>query len=327
MADEAHPSTTLPVSHCQIDHRSSAPPTQADRDGVDGVQELDGVHEDLRSEAKCTRATFLGEADWHSPRGQSPSQRDAAGLAGSLPGQNSCNCRSRSAAAKDWQGSARRVGAIFLPDLFCELVLDERDPKLPFAVVDGPKEARRGEEAELGNVILAASDVARRFGVRAGQTVVEARSLVASLAIRGLTGATIQKALGRVAEVALAFGTTASIHPCHPSLPLDAVFIDLTGTTHLRGGEEATLLELGSRVRALGHRVRLAIADGPNLARAVAAFGPSTETIVPPGKGGEAMKELPIEPLPLSRDHIARLHRLTPSRVGDGVPPAPPHAA
>ena len=39
---------------CQIDHRSDHKATQPDRDGVDGVQALDGVHGDLRSEAKCT---------------------------------------------------------------------------------------------------------------------------------------------------------------------------------------------------------------------------------------------------------------------------------
>jgi hypothetical protein len=39
-------------------------------------------------------------------RDRSCPHHDAAGLAGSLPGQNSCKCRSRSAAAKDWRRSA-----------------------------------------------------------------------------------------------------------------------------------------------------------------------------------------------------------------------------
>jgi hypothetical protein len=47
--------TILPVSRYQIDHRGSHTTTQpSDRDGVDGVHEVDGVHGDLRSEAKCT---------------------------------------------------------------------------------------------------------------------------------------------------------------------------------------------------------------------------------------------------------------------------------
>ena len=247
----------------------------------------------------------------------------------------------------------RRVGALFLPDLFCELVSvvgaassrcgtpegvehpegwdfpgsslvrdfaaasEGQDKKAPFAVVMVQKEEKRGEEAELANVISAANEAARRFGVRAGQTVVEARSLVASLSVRGLTQKTVHKALGRVAEVALGFGTTASIELGHASCPTDTVWVDLTGTAHLRGGEEATLLELASRVRELGHRVRAAIADGPNLARAAAAFAVTTETIVLPGRAEDMMKGLPLEALPLSRDCIVWLHRLGLFTVGD----------
>ena len=64
--------TAASVSRCQIDHRSSHTPTQApDRDGVDGVQELDGVHGDLRSEAKCTgEMAFQREPARRAPRGR-----------------------------------------------------------------------------------------------------------------------------------------------------------------------------------------------------------------------------------------------------------------
>jgi protein ImuB len=204
-----------------------------------------------------------------------------------------------------------------LPDLFSELVEEEQDKKVPFAVALCEKEAARGEEAELSNVLSAANEAARRFGVRAGQTVVEARSLVASLAVHGMTMTKVRRALGRVAEVLLAFGTTASIDPGDPLLPFDTAWIDLTGTAHLRGGEEAVLLEMTSRVRELGHRVRAAIADGPGLARAVAAFGASPETIVPPGGAAETMKALPLEALPLSQGHVVWLHRLGLFTVGD----------
>src|SRR5260221_3655729 len=134
----------------------------------------------------------------------------------------------------------RRIGALVLPDLFCELVSDGHDAKAPFAVVEIQKEENRLEEAVYGNVLCAASNAAYRLGVRAGQTVVEARSIVASLAICGLTPRAIRQALGRVAEVLLAFGPTASIDSGHASYPLDTVWIDLTRAAHLRGGEAAT---------------------------------------------------------------------------------------
>jgi protein ImuB len=218
----------------------------------------------------------------------------------------------------------RRIGAVHLPDLLCELVADGQDPKSPFAVAFCQKEAERGKEAELSHVLSAANEAARRFGVRAGQTVVEARSLVASLVVHGITTAKVRRALGRVAEVLLAFGTTASIDPGFPFLPHDTVWIDLTGTAHLRGGEEAALLEMTARVRELGHRVRAAIADGPHLGRAVAAFATSPETIVPAGGAADTMETLPLEALPLSPAHLSWLHRLGLFTVGDVT--ALPHA-
>jgi protein ImuB len=220
--------------------------------------------------------------------------------------------------------AVRRVGALYLPDLFCELVSEGRDPKSPFAVAFVEKEASRGQEAELSNVLSAVNEAARHCGVRAGQTVVEARSLVAGLPVLGLGKGAVRKALGRVAEVALGFGTASSIDAGDPSAPLDTVWIDLTGTAHLRGGEEATLLELVSRVRELGHRVRAAIAGGPNLARAAAAYGSSTETIVPPGAEKSLMHGLPIDALPLELERVVWLRRLGLFSVGDLM--ALPHA-
>jgi len=119
------------------------------------------------------------------------------------------------------------------------------------------------------------------------------------------------------------FGTTASIDPGHACFSPDTVWIDLTGTAHLRGGEEAALLEMATRVRELGHRARAAIADGPHLGRAVAVFASSSETIVPAGGAEKAMRALPLDALPLPRERIVWLHRLGLFTVGDVV--ALPH--
>ncbi|MET0593622.1 MAG: DNA polymerase Y family protein, partial [Polyangiaceae bacterium] len=218
----------------------------------------------------------------------------------------------------------RRVGAIVLTHLACELVAQERDPKeLPLAVVHAQADPRSGEEAELGNVLVAVSDSAHKFGVRVGQTVAEARSRIAGLVVRGLTDRVLRGALGRIAEIALFFGPTVAIETGDPDAPLDTVWVDLTSTTHLWGGEEAALFELASRVRELGHRVRAAIADGPRLARAASLFGTSPEVVVAPQKGKATMREFPLEALPISRDRIVWLHRLGLWTVGDlsSLPP------
>ena len=94
------------------------------------------------------------------------------------------------------------------------------------------------------------------------------------------------------------------------SAPLDTVWIDLTSSAHLFGGEEATMTELAARARELGHRVRVALADGPRLAKSVATFGVNAETIVPASRGKESLRDFPLVTLPLSRERVVWLNRL-----------------
>ncbi|WP_437946017.1 DNA polymerase Y family protein [Sorangium sp. So ce296] len=263
--------------------------------------------------------------------------------------------------------AARRIVAIVLPQLACELV-KQRGPvspsgKAPLAVIIGGEEERRAalaarserEPAAPVAVIDVVDDEARRYGVRPGQKVVEAAALVAHLAIHRVTFAEIDAALGRVAEVALGLGATAAIQlgeqgaPTRAGAragasrasrpgeraattarspwgdgPYDTVWLDITGASHLVGGEEALLGDLGERVAALGHRARLAIADGPRLAQALARFGAHADgapgadaPIAPPGKGAQAIGPLPVQALPVEREVASFLVRLGVLRVED----------
>ncbi|WP_437551248.1 DNA polymerase Y family protein [Sorangium sp. So ce367] len=258
--------------------------------------------------------------------------------------------------------AVRRIVAIVLPQLACELV-KQRGPvspsgKAPLAVILGGEEDRRAalapqpeREAQApAAVIDVVDDEARRYGVRPGQKVVEAAALVAHLAIHRVTFAEIDAALGRVAEVALGLGATASIQLGEQGAPragagrasraperaasearspwgdgpYDTVWLDITGASHLVGGEEALLGELGERVAALGHRARLAIADGPRLAQALARFGAHADggggaeaPIAPPGKGAQAIGPLPVQALPVEREVASFLVRLGVLRVED----------
>ena len=110
---------------------------------------------------------------------------------------------------------ARRIGAIVLPDIECELACKGHYiPSVALGVVAAPEQMGDSEqerEALLGKVLSSVSEGARRFGVRAGQTVAEARALVANLVVRGVTTDDLRRALGRVAEIGLAFGPTVSI--------------------------------------------------------------------------------------------------------------------
>jgi len=201
----------------------------------------------------------------------------------------------------------RRIVAVVLPQLGCELVRQRIEAQGPLAVLFTKRAGGEGEgegEAERVTATLdLVDDLAFRYGIRPGQRVAEAQATLAELTIQSVPFAEVDAALGRVAEVCLGvsgqssarpgesmepstgLGTTAAIRlvPETPDeargpaedTPFDTVFLDVTGVAHLVGGEEALLDELCERIAALGHRVQAAIADGPRIARALARFARS----------------------------------------------------
>lgn len=241
--------------------------------------------------------------------------------------------------------SNRRIAALVLPQLGCELVRQRLPLEGPLGVLFTRGGESTGEERDKATATLDLVDEAAwHYGVRPGQRVAEAMATLAELSIHAVTFAEIDAALGRVAEVALGLGTTAAIRLSPeradddarrgPSgdAPFDTVWLDITGAAHLVGGEEALLDELCERVHALGHRVHAAIADGPRLARALARFsasdalrdhpglvtgsGPHTWIIAGPG-AGSALGPLPAHALPLDQDAVAFFGRLGVFTVAD----------
>jgi protein ImuB len=200
--------------------------------------------------------------------------------------------------------------AVFLPDLSCELALRQNESRLvPLATI-----ATRPDDVEGApthrDLLSSSNDAARRLGIRPGQTVAEARAIAAHLVVRSVTSEHLTAELGRIAEVGLALGTTVSVDSGDGTSSLDTVWIDLTGAAHLHAGEEGVLIEMGARIADFGHRARVAIADGPRLAKAAAVFADSRETIVAPGGGRGLMAPLPLDALPLSREQVVWLNRL-----------------
>jgi protein ImuB len=138
--------------------------------------------------------------------------------------------------------------------------------------------------------------------------------------VREVTEKELGLALGSVAETALGFGATVAIEAP------DTVWVDVTGSQHLFGGEVALAAELASRVRALGHVARVALASGPNVARAFARWtrpeldeghGERGIWVVPEARTREALSGLPVAALPLDRERVAWLVRLGLFSIGD----------
>src|SRR6187549_3095183 len=126
---------------------------------------------------------------------------------------------------------ARRVLALVLPELLCELAekrllwgLQRGRAKPPLGVVLVTGESKPGTSthaaaesvAEQRPVdatakLNAVNESAKRYGVREGQTIAEACALVANLVVREVTQSEVLSTLGCIAEVGLSLGTTVSV--------------------------------------------------------------------------------------------------------------------
>ncbi|HVY27235.1 MAG TPA: DNA polymerase Y family protein [Polyangiaceae bacterium] len=230
------------------------------------------------------------------------------------------------------EGKARRVLALILPDLLVELAQRQRladaiEPR-PLGVVLVQEPERRqpaqlslniggkplAPEAELpaSEPLAAVNREAERFGVRARQTIAEASALVSQLVVVKVRQVEVERTLGCLAEVALGYGATVAL-----AAP-DTVWVDITGSAHLFGGEEALALDLAERVRELGHRAKVAVSGGPELARAFARWSAPAHRkeanagvrIISPSGTDVAVADLPIQALPLGPDNLGYLMRL-----------------
>ncbi len=95
----------------------------------------------------------------------------------------------------------------------------------------------------------------------------------------------------------------------------DGLFLDITGTDHLWGGEAAMLVDLVARLARWGVPARAAIADTAGAAWALARHGEDL-AIAPPGQQRAAIQNLPVAALRLEDAAEAQLPRLGLHRVG-----------
>jgi protein ImuB len=91
--------------------------------------------------------------------------------------------------------------------------------------------------------------------------------------------------------------------------PEDTVWLDTSGCARLVGGEDVLCDELRERVAELGYHARVAMADGPRIAQAVARWGRG-ERIVAPAQGARALGVLPLSALPLAPELRSWLGKL-----------------
>jgi protein ImuB len=118
-------------------------------------------------------------------------------------------------------------------------------------------------------VITAASPAAEQQGAFTGMAVADARAAVAELVVVDDTPGKAAKLLRLLGLWCIRYTPIVSV-----DVP-DGLILDISGCTHLWGGERGYLTEIVLKLRKAGFDARAAIADTPGAAWAVAHFAVS----------------------------------------------------
>ena len=159
-------------------------------------------------------------------------------------------------------------------------------------------------------IITAANEVAERGGVYTGMSQADASAFVPSLEVLKDRPGLEEQLLHRLAEWCIRFTPIAAPDEGR------GLLLDVSGCTHLWGGEEAYLNDLLKRLKARGYNARAAMADTIGAAWGLARFG-SSSVVIPSGQQLEAISELPAAALRLDMETVERLDKLGLRQVKD----------
>lgn len=164
-------------------------------------------------------------------------------------------------------------------------------------------------------VVTAANPSAMAQGVTTGMVVADAKAAVPDLVV-------INDPPGLAGRLLEALGLWCIRYtPAIAIDPPDGLILDITGCTHLWGGEEQYLKAAVTSLQDRGYHVRMAIADTIGAAWAVARFGQRT-AIIGHNAHRAALMPLPPVALRLEADTLARLRKLGLHTIGNfmGMP-------
>ena len=164
-------------------------------------------------------------------------------------------------------------------------------------------------------VISAACPLALQLGLSPGMAAAHARALVSDLDIRDAEPEKDADWLQRLALHALGHWT-----PTVAVSGVDGLWFDLTGTTHLFGGEARFCRRLLRFLSRLGYSASIAVAGTPGAAHALARFSGQSITLLPQGEEARALADLPLAALRLEPEVLAAAARFGLERIDDLYP-------
>jgi protein ImuB len=164
------------------------------------------------------------------------------------------------------------------------------EPALPLAFTEKVKSALR---------LATVDQAARALGLAVGMTLADARARVPELVVFDRDEQADHQWLDRIADGCIRYSPMVAVDPP------DGVILDVTGCTHLFGGEAELAADVEKRMSKLGMSLRHAFAGTPFAAHALARY-PAAE-----------IRQLPVAALELEVEAMQGLLRAGLKTVGD----------
>jgi protein ImuB len=194
----------------------------------------------------------------------------------------------------------------FVSIWFRYLLTDWKAKRLP-AVRDLPVAFTEPDHGRL--LVISMNSKAEQYGVRQGMAAADARVIAPGIQLFESKPGHNTKLLKGLAEWCLRYTPAVMVDPP------DGLLLDVTGCTHLKGGEVAYLKEMVNRLNELGYTIRPGMADTIGCAWAVARFAESG-LVVPPSGQRNALMPLPPISLRIGSELALKLNELGFYQVG-----------
>lgn len=266
------------------------------------------VRRAMRAPKRSARDGHGGEAGYVAPPSMAHSLKQLAAMpAVQFPGEGphpDNHGKSEPTAATYGQGRFFQTGRT-LASVVARVCRDEEVGNNTSSPADEPPlvtTRRAGSRVE----IAAANAAAHALGIAPGVALTMARAQVPGLEVRDADPDGDASDLRALAELlARRWAPIVSISDA------DGLFVDLTGVAHLHGGEARLCRRLARLLARHGVAARVAVADTPGAAWALARFSAAaTVQVVPSGTQAGAIAVLPVAALRLEPSALELLARL-----------------